>query len=138
MSAVDWDRLAAALDYPAGATAALQEEYVRTFDFDPDCSLEIGWHLYGERPERGSFLAALRADLAAAGVAENGNLPDYLPTLLRLIGKGDATAGSALAATIAPAVAQLRDRVQARQNPFSEPLEAVVRALDAPRQEERP
>ena len=137
MTAADWDRLATALDYPAGGAAALQDEYVRAFDFDPECSLDMGWHLFGDRPERGAFLATLREELAAAGVSEGLELPDHLPTLLRLLGRRAATGASALAATIAPAAARLLERLRPSENAFVEPLEAVVRALEVSRQEER-
>ena len=134
MTAAEWNRLADSLEYPRDA--ALQEAYVRTFDLDPDCSLEVGWHLFGERPERATFMATLREDLVRAGVAEDGNLPDYLPTLLRLIARHDARAASALASAIAPAASRLLVQVRAKQNPFAETLEAVVRALDASREQE--
>ena len=138
MTAADWERLARSLEYPDDGPRALQEAYVETFDFDPECSLEMGWHLHGDRPERGALLARLRADLAAVQVSEGVNLPDYLPTLLRLIARCDEAAAAALAAAIAPAAAGVLDRLRARQNPFVAPLEAVVRALALPREEERP
>jgi nitrate reductase assembly molybdenum cofactor insertion protein NarJ len=138
MTAAEWERLAAALDYPEAGPPALQETYVRTFDFDPDLSLDMGWHLYGDRPERGAFLAALRADVAAAGLSEGNDLADFLPTLLRLMARRDAAAAAELAGRIAPAAERLLERLRAEPNPFVEPLEAVVRALDASRQEARP
>ena len=121
MTAADWERLAVALEYPSAGPVELQEAYVRAFDFDPDCALEMGWHLHRDRPERGAFLAALREALAAAGVDEGVNLPDYLPTLLRLVAR-DPAAGSELAAVIAPAAAQVLERVRTRSDAFVAPL----------------
>ena len=134
---IDWERLARDLEYPERDTA-LQEDYVRTFDLDPACTLEMGWHLYGETPERGVFLAALRADLDAAGLSEGANLPDYLPTLLRLIARRDRAAAAALARTIVPAVSSVRDELRRRQNVFAGSLEAAIVALERERQEEQP
>ncbi|HSE32303.1 MAG TPA: hypothetical protein VLA93_12100, partial [Pyrinomonadaceae bacterium] len=37
----------------------LQELYTRTFDLNPACALEIGYHLFGENYKRGEFLANL-------------------------------------------------------------------------------
>ena len=134
-----WDRLADALEYPENGAPALQEQYVEAFDLDPGCTLEIGWHLFGEAPERGAFLVMLREDLAHAGVYERGHLPDHLPTLLRLIARQDAAAASALAAIIAPAVAAVVERLRARGHPFADAVGAVARALEAqPRVEEQP
>ena len=129
-AAVDvWDRLADALEYPSLAPPATQERYVATFDLNPACSLDVGWHLYGDAPERGAFLATLREDLARASVEERGDLPDHLPTLLRLIPREDDQAASALADLIAPAVARLRDVLVADGNPYADTLEAVTRML---------
>lgn len=131
-----WDRLADALEYPAGAPPALQEQYVAAFDLDADCTLDIGWHLFGEAPERGRFLSMVRDELARAGVYERGNLPDHLPTLLRLIARQDEQSASELAALIAPAVTLVLERLGAKGSAFTEPIAAVARALDDRRRHE--
>lgn len=136
MTADDWNGLADALAYPADGAAPLQEAYVQAFDLDPACSLEIGWHLYGDRPERGAFMVMLREREAEAGVAEEGHLPDYLPTLLRLIGRQDARLGAVLAELVMPAASRILERLRAQQNPFAEPLAAAVRALEGARYQE--
>jgi nitrate reductase molybdenum cofactor assembly chaperone NarJ/NarW len=112
-----------------GDLASWQERYTEVFDFDPACTLNIGWHLLGDAPERGAFLAALREDLARAGVFERDELPDYLPTLLRLIARQDDAAASELAAYIAPAVTRVRERLIASGSPFGDVLDAVTRML---------
>jgi nitrate reductase delta subunit len=128
-----WDRLADALEYPSVAPPAMQERYVETFDLNPACALDVGWHLYGETPERGAFLSRLREDLARAGVEERGDLPDHLPTLLRLIPREDDQAASALADLIAPAVTRLRDVLAAEGNPFADVLATIAHMLDTRR-----
>jgi nitrate reductase molybdenum cofactor assembly chaperone NarJ/NarW len=133
-----WDRLADALEYPVDAPASIQQQYVDAFDLDPACSLEIGWHLFGESPERGAFLSILREDLARAGIFERGDLPDHLPTLLRLIAREDDESAAALAAIIAPAVAHLAEYLRARRSPFADAIDAVARALDARTRHEEP
>ena len=130
--AVDvWDRLADALEYPTVAAPSVQERYVETFDLNPACALGVGWHLYGDAPERGAFLAMVREELARAGVDERGDLPDHLPTLLRLIPRTDDATASALAALIMPAVTRLRGALEREGNAFGDVLEAVARMLAA-------
>ena len=139
MTAADsWDRLADALEYPASGPVSAQEEYVEAFDFDPGCTLDVGWHLFGETPERGAFLSILREDLARAGVREGEDLPDHLPTLLRLIACEDEESAAALATILAPAVARLHEHLAARGSAFAGTIDAVARALDARRQKEQP
>jgi len=62
----------------------LQELYTRGFDLNPDCSLDLGWHLFGETYQRGQFMAMMRHHLKHHGIDEGGNLPDHLPSLLDL------------------------------------------------------
>lgn len=112
----------------AGVVAA-QERYVEAFDFDPACTLDMGWHLLRDAPERGALLTSLRHDLAQAVVDERGELPDHLPALLRLIAREDDARGAALAGYIAPAVAGVHERLRARANPFSDVLDAIARVL---------
>ena len=66
----------------------LQELFTRTFDLNPVCSLEIGWHLFGENYSRGEFLVEMRQTLRRLGLTESTELPDHLsqvlPTVARL------------------------------------------------------
>ena len=48
----------------------LQELFTGTFDMDPDCALDLGWHLFGEDRRRGVFLIKLRKELSRHRIAE--------------------------------------------------------------------
>ncbi len=41
----------------------MEELFTRTFDINPVCALEVGWHLFGERYERGTFIVKIRQTL---------------------------------------------------------------------------
>ena len=62
----------------------MAELYTRSFDLNPDCVLEIGWHLFGESYKRGQFLAMMRHHLRENDIDAGNDLPDYLPALLDL------------------------------------------------------
>jgi len=62
----------------------LEELYTRSFDLNPDCALEISWHLFGETYKRGQFLAMMRFHLREHGIDPGSHLPDHLPALLDL------------------------------------------------------
>ena len=65
----------------------LEELFTRTFDLNPVCCLEVGWQLYGEDYNRGSFMVKMRQLLRSHGVAETIELPDHLANLLPLLGR---------------------------------------------------
>jgi nitrate reductase assembly molybdenum cofactor insertion protein NarJ len=65
----------------------VQELYTRTFDINAVCTLEIGWHIYGEDYARGALLVKLREQLRLVNVPESCELPDHLTHVLLLMGR---------------------------------------------------
>ncbi len=63
----------------------LQEVYTNTFDLNPACPLDLGWHLFGEEYDRGLLLAYMRRQLRAHGIAESGEIPDHISYALLLL-----------------------------------------------------
>ena len=63
---------------------ALQELYTRSFDLNPVCTLDVGWHLYGEQYERGAFIVRMWQALRCHRIVQCGGLADHLshPLLL--------------------------------------------------------
>jgi nitrate reductase delta subunit len=103
-----------------------EELYTRTFDINPVASLEIGWHLYGEQYERGAFLVRMRAMLRANDIREGTELPDYLPSVLRLLARLDADERHALLrSAVIRACAIMCEKVQASSQPHAHILDAV-------------
>ena len=117
-----YQELADQLRYPDDP--ARQELYVQTFEFNPACTLETGWHLFGENYERGEFLVRMRAELRRHGIAETGELPDHLCHLLPLVGRMEAAEAAQLAREyIQPALAKIRSAL--KDNPY-EPVLALL------------
>ena len=50
----------------------VEEAFTQTFDVNPACALDIGWHLFGEEYARGMFLVRMREELRKHGLARNG------------------------------------------------------------------
>lgn len=109
----------------------LQEQYTADFDFDPACSLNVGWHLFGESRERGAFLALLREDLGRAGIAESAELPDHLSYLLALLDRDEPSRAAELAAIVLPVVAAIEQALSARNSPYAHVLHHVYAELSA-------
>lgn len=125
------------LDRLHGALADLspearQELFVATFDLNPACALEVGWHLFGENYERGAFLVKMRQLLTRVGVSDGGELPDHLGTVLRVLGRMPADeAAEFVDACLLPALAKMRTHLAGKSNPFESLLEAIVRLVAA-------
>ncbi len=63
----------------------LQEVYTASFDMRPDCSSNLGCHLFGEDVRRNLFMAQLKERMTAHKVETGVELPDHLSLVLRLL-----------------------------------------------------
>ncbi len=63
----------------------LEKIFMRTFDIQSLCCLDVGYVLYGEDYTRGKILANLNKEHNEAGVDCKGELADRLPNILRLM-----------------------------------------------------
>jgi nitrate reductase delta subunit len=121
---VTYQELADQLRYPDDP--AMQELYVQTFEFNPACTLEIGWHLFGENYERGEFLVRMREQLRRYRIAETSDLPDHLRHLLLLIALADHHEAAELAGQfVLPALGKIREALH--DNAY----EALIAAIEA-------
>ena len=96
----------------------LQELYTRTFDLSPVCALEVGYQLFGEDYKRGEFLARLRETENPYELGQEKQLPDYLPVVLRLLGKmEDAEERAAMIGyCLIPALKIMNETFEKKQN----------------------
>ena len=107
-------------------TDQFQELFTQTFDLNPMCSLELGWHLFGENYERGLLLVRVREELRRHGLAESTELPDHLTQVLRLVERMEhETAADFVAACVLPALEKMLQAVQDKKNPFENVLLAI-------------
>ncbi len=109
----------------------LQELYTRTFDLNPVCALEIGYHLFGENYKRGLFLANLRETESPFNLGQEHQLPDYLPVLLRLLTKLDdeELRGSLMSECLLPALSKMLKAFGDSENPYRHLIEMTRGAL---------
>ena len=109
----------------------LQELYTRTFDLNPVCALEIGYHLFGENYKRGEFLANLRETEASFELGQEHQLPDYLPVLLRLLTKlqDEELRSSLIGECLIPAIDKMLRPLKESDNPYRFLLETVRATL---------
>jgi nitrate reductase delta subunit len=114
----------------------LQALYTSTFDLNPLCSLEVGWHLFGENYERGEFLVKMREELRRLGIVESTELPDHLTLALELLGDMETEeAPSFAAACLYPALDKMSAEITGKSNPYESVFLAIegLLALRHPR-----
>lgn len=112
----------------------IQERFTGTFDLNPACTLDVGWHLFGEQYERGAFLVEMREALRAHGVPESVELPDHLTHLLTLLGRLDPARAADLATrAVAPALERILSAMGGTDNPFEHLLGAIAIMVAHPR-----
>jgi nitrate reductase delta subunit len=109
----------------------LEEVFTRTFDLNPVCCLEVGWQLYGEDYNRGSFMVQMRQQIRAHGLAETMELPDHLSNLLPLLGSMEPEqAGPLCASSILPALTKMQKGLEGTGSPYEEILLAVRQLIE--------
>ncbi len=135
------DRFTAATD--GLTTGELEELYTRTFDINPVSSLEIGWHLYGETYERGTFLVEMRDLLRRSGVEESSELPDHLTHALLAVGRMEGEEAAAFVSKrMLKATGMILEGFAGKDNPYAHILIATKLLLAetcerVPHQEEK-
>ena len=118
------------LDYMALLKAqpllALQEHYTAVFDMNPSASLNLTFHLMGDREERGIALAELLDVYRRAGFEPAVNeLPDYLPLLLEFLAASPQSETHTLVRRCLAAVPEIAGRLRKSGSMFVAPLELV-------------
>lgn len=109
----------------------MQELYTQTFDLNPVCTLDIGYHLFGENYKRGELLARLRETESKYELGQSNQLPDHLPVLLRLVAKlEDEELRLALIGEILiPALGKMIEALSQTDNPYRVLIEVISNAL---------
>ena len=111
---------------------AIQELYTRTFDINPVCSLEVGWHIYGEDYARGSLLVKMRQMLREHNLPESRELPDHLTHVLALLGRLAGDEADELAGRyVLPSLAKMIDGMADKKNPYIAIVQAVENVVQA-------
>jgi nitrate reductase molybdenum cofactor assembly chaperone len=111
--------------------AVLQERYIQAFDMNPDCCLDIGWHLFGEEYARGEFLVRLKGELHRYGLPDSTELPDHLTRVLPLLARMPLEeAGPFRERFLLPALDKLEPKA-AELTPYNRLLAALRRLLEA-------
>jgi len=112
--------------------ARLQEAYTATFDLQPECTLNLGYHLFGEDQRRGMFLAKLKEFYQKADIDTGSELPDHLCHLLRYVAaRPESEESRAIVADcLLPALAKIAQGMKHKADPYQLLLDALLFCLE--------
>jgi len=104
----------------------LQEHYTAVFDMNPSNSLNLTYHLMGDREDRGRALAELLEVYRQAGFEPAVNeLPDFLPLMLEFMAASSPAEPHALILGCLSAVPALAGRLKETDSLYAAPLELL-------------
>ena len=107
----------------------LQESYINAFDFRPDCTPNLGYHLFGDDGRRGLFLAELKGRMESAGVALESELPDHISLVLRYMEQHEQERSTLIEDCMLPAVSRMAEALDSSENPYKHALRAMHSVL---------
>ena len=106
----------------------LEETYTATFELNPVSYLYAGYLLFGESYKRGALLVELKSKLLEHKVTLGTEVPDYIPALLRLLGRqtlGAEHATELQSLCLHPALTKMVEGIKNQDNPYSSLLIAT-------------
>lgn len=121
-------------------TGELEELYTSTFDMRPDCTTNLGHHLFGDDVRRNLFMAQLKERMEAQRIAIGSELPDHLSLVLQLLAAQSSTseAQTLIVDCLAPCVTRMLQTFDpsGNDNPYSKALRALLLLLKKKIEEE--
>ena len=106
----------------ASSLAALQEEYVATFDFNPATAPYLGHHLFGDNQKKGGYMIMLKQEFERCGYIPAGTeLPDHISVVLGFLAhlarqEENGARQPFIAACVLPGMERMRAAFDARQD----------------------
>ncbi len=111
----------------------LQELYTSTFELRPDCTPNLGYHLFGNDARRNMFMAQLKKRMETHNVAMGSELPDHLSLILRLLERQDSEEerNALIEDCLVPAISRMLEVLNqdGKPNAYSNPLRALLIVL---------
>jgi nitrate reductase molybdenum cofactor assembly chaperone NarJ/NarW len=127
------DAVAHLLDFKTAVAqktlSQLQEMYTAAFDLRPDCTPNLGYHLFGDDARRGVFLAELKGRMEARGMAPGVELPDHIAFILNYLDLAEEERPAVIEDCLLPAVTRMIEVLKDSANPYVHALHALLRLL---------
>ncbi len=104
-----------------------EELHTRTLDLNPPAAPYIGYQTWGDSYQRGNFMSMMSRAIAAHQVDSEGELPDHLIPVLRLLDQQEEPLAE-LIEVFAPAVDRIHTALEKADptNPYVKLMEAIA------------
>lgn len=109
----------------------LEEHYIKTFDVQASCYLDIGYIIFGDDSKRGRFLYHMKEEQEKAGNECGKDLADFLPNMLTLLSKTESQelAEELSVSILLPALSEMNRKLENEKSIFNLPLEILISLL---------
>lgn len=109
----------------------LQEYYIKTFDVQAVCFMDIGYVLFGEDYKRGDFLVLIKKEQEKVNNDCGVELADHLPNLLTLLPKmeDEELREELVVSLLIPALEEMVLQFKEIQNVYCDMLSGLIRIL---------
>lgn len=112
------------------ASYEVEEAFTRTFDVNPACALEVGWHLFGEEYARGMFLVRMREELRKYELPESAELPDHICHVLAVVAAMPPDEATRFVrACVQPAVEKMNAALEGKETPYADVVSCLALVL---------
>ena len=108
----------------------VEEAFTGTFDVNPQCALEVGWHLFGEEYARGMFLVRMREELRKYGLTESTELPDHISHVLAVVAAmPEEEAKKLVTLCVQPALEKMNEALAKKDTPYRHVVSSLAKLL---------
>jgi nitrate reductase assembly molybdenum cofactor insertion protein NarJ len=110
---------------------ALEEYYIKTFDVQATCHLDIGYIIFVDDSKRGRFLYHMKEEQENAVNDCGTDLADFLPNVLTLLSKTEnrELAEELSVSILLPALIKMNQKLESEKSIFGIPLEILISLL---------
>ena len=109
----------------------IEEAFTGTFDVNPACALEVGWHLFGEEYARGMFLVRMREELRKYGLPESAELTDHIAHVLSVVAAmPDDEAAKFVTACVQPAIEKMNRALAEKDTPYRHVISSLATVME--------
>ena len=107
----------------------LQELYTNAFDLRPDCTTNLGYHMFGDDGRRGVFLAELKGRMEARGIPLGVELADHISLILRYLDAVEEERAPIVEDCLLPSTSRMVEVLGSSGNPYQYALRALLSVL---------